>query len=426
MQFILQILLLFPQLGMLRVPLRGCTFGLSLVSLVVLKGREKPHPATPLAHSVLIIVTLSLLLHPGLNSLLAGTAQWVLYLAILAPLYWVSRLSISLDDFRRLILILWGFHSLSALTGVLQVYFPGQFQPALSLAIQQGPLGGEHLLITLASGIQIYRPMGLTDSPGGAAMAGFYALLFGIGLWLEARHPLIRAACVTTSVMGLFCIYLSQVRSILIFALICLLILAIMLLLQGQMKRVSTVLLGGTTIAFLSFWWAIALGGEATLSRLSTLFSQRADLVYYQNRGHFLASTFNDLLLQHPLGAGLGRWGMMNAYFGDNSNPLTRQIWVEIQWTGWLLDGGIPLMVAYSLALLVVCYVSWRIALYDRKQPLMLWGSLLFAYNVGVLAILFNAPLFIGQGGMDFWLLNAALYRAASQPSPAAGEEPSW
>ena len=41
---------------------------------------------------------------------------------------------------------------------------------------------------------------------------------------------------------------------------------------------------------------------------------------------------------------------MMLHYFGDRYNAESPQIWAEIQWTGWLLDGGIPLMIAAAAA----------------------------------------------------------------------------
>jgi hypothetical protein len=37
---------------------------------------------------------------------------------------------------------------------------------------------------------------------------------------------------------------------------------------------------------------------------------------------------------------------------------------------------------------------------------------LIFAYNIGAIAITFNYALFIGQGGMEFWLLNSSLFVA--------------
>jgi hypothetical protein len=59
-----------------------------------------------------------------------------------------------------------------------------------------------------------------------------------------------------------------------------------------------------------------------------------------------LKITFRKLLFEYPLGCGVGRWGMMTYYFGRfdaNPNPA---VFVEIQPTGWLFDGGIPLLLA--------------------------------------------------------------------------------
>lgn len=410
-QFTLQILLLFPFFGMLRVPMRVATFALSLFLITKLRGQGIKHPATLPALGVIGIMVLSLL-HPTTNTLLAGLAQCAIYLAILGPLFWVKNVPVTVEGFQGLILIMWGFHTLSSIFGVLQVYFPGRFQPFISIAAQQNPfLDG--LLITLANGEQVYRPMGLTDQPGGAAVAGFYALLLGLGIALNIRNRLLQVACIGSAAMGLFCIYLCQVRSILIFALVCVVCLAIVLLRQAEFGRLATLGTWLTGIVLGTFSWAVAVGGKSTFERLSSLISDRADLVYQQNRGHFLEDTINVLLPQYPLGAGLGRWGMMYNYFGDKNSSLSPSIWVEIQWTGWLLDGGIPLIMVYVLAIALACYVAWNIATSSQLGEFRLWGGLIFAYNIGALAITFNYPLFISQGGMEFWLLNAALFAAA-------------
>jgi hypothetical protein len=78
---------------------------------------------------------------------------------------------------------------------------------------------------------------------------------------------------------------------------------------------------GITALVVATFTWAVAIGGESTLERLSSLVSDRADAVYQQNRGHFLEDTINVLLPQYPLGAGLGRWGMMNAILVTTATP---------------------------------------------------------------------------------------------------------
>jgi hypothetical protein len=105
----------------------------------------------------------------------------------------------------------------------------------------------------------------------------------------------------------------------------------------------------------------------------------------------------------------------MYSYFGDFYNPLTYPIWAEIQWTGWLLDGGLPMMIAYPGALLLACYGAWQVAMNRWVAKLQIWGAIVLAYNVGAIAITFNYPLFMSQMGMEFWLINTVLFVAATR-----------
>jgi hypothetical protein len=192
--------------------------------------------------------------------------------------------------------------------------------------------------------------------------------------------------------------------------------LLIILFLSRNYKRALTLVGIVQPMILGTFGWAIAVGGTGTLDRITSLFSGSADQVYYQNRGHFLEDTINILLPKYPWGAGLGRWGMMNSYFGKNGNPLTDPIWVEIQWTGWLIDGGIPLVLTYTIALIMASYMTIKIAFERyRMDDLSFWSAVVAAYNVGVLMITFNYPVFVSQMGMEFWLLNAAIFVAANR-----------
>ncbi len=411
-QFILQLSLLSSQFGELRVFMRAFSFFISLGLVLWLPGPGIKHPAKGAAIAIMAIMVLQLFLNPGLNTFLAGLAQCAMYLAIIGPLFWASRLKINQAGFYTLILLLWAFHTVSSLFGILQVYNPGRFQPYLSTAIKGLPFGDEGLKITLANGTEVYRPMGLTGEPGGAAGAGFYALVLGVGLALQARNPLLRIAGLGSAAIGLFCIYLSQVRSILVFAVICLVILGIVLLRQGKVLQV-TVMASTVGVLFASvFGWAMAVGGSQTMERVMTLFAEAPQDVYQQNRGGFLTYTFQTMMLDYPMGAGLGRWGPISIYFGVNNNPETRPLWVEIQLTGWLLDGGILLIIAYAVALYFTCQVAWRLATNPHLGDLAFWAALIFAYDIGAIVITFNYPLFISQGGMEFWLLNSCLFVA--------------
>lgn len=409
-QLACQIALLFPALGPLRVLFRSAAFGASLLLLLTLRGRQHSHPASWPALCILAIMGFSLF-HPACNTVFASLAQVALYAAILAPIFWVGRTHLDGASFRRIILTFWAFHTLSATVGVLQVYFPGELQPSLSTVLEaKGDDYVDSLRITLPNGQSVFRPMGLTDQPGGAATAGLYAVLFGLGLILSEKRLFMHGAALGGMAVGFVCLYLSQVRSVLVMAAICIVTFCFMLLRRGDFVRFGrTVVLLGVVIVG-SFLWAVSLGGDAVTGRLATLIEDRADDVYYDNRGHFLDDTIHHDLPMYPCGAGLGRWGMMNQYFGDNSNPRTQTIWVEIQWTGWVLDGGIPLVLAYVTALGFAFWVAWKIAVDRHAGDIGLWAALILAYNLAAFAVTFNYPLFIGQGGLEFWLLNACLY----------------
>ena len=196
-------------------------------------------------------------------------------------------------------------------------------------------------------------------------------------------------------------------------AAICSLTLVTILMWRGEVKRLVGLAIVIPMLVMVTFLWAVSIGGESTLLRVSSLVDGKPADVYYQNRGLFLEYTFVELLPDHPLGAGLARWGVSRGYFGDPYNTASPSIYVEIQWTAWLLDGGLPLMVVYFSAVLIASWVSLRVALSRLPGDLPLWGGVVFALNVGTIAVTFNYPMFMSQGGMEFWQMNGALFCAA-------------
>ena len=419
-QIACQLALLLNSIGPLRVFVRMATFASSIAMLFILQKRGPRHPSTTAAYWALGIVALSLF-YPTTN-LLAGIAQAVMYLAILAPLFWASRLNIALPALRKIILVLWAFYTLSATFGVLQVYFPGKFQPNLSAvyaSMDKGYLAD--LSITTSRGERVLRPMGLTDVPGGAATAGFYAVLFALGLFVTNSKMWIRGASVGSMMVGTMCLYLCQIRSILVMAAICVIVFGILLAWKGRIARIGSLAIVLLAVAFGSFSWAISLAGESVYNRLSTLVASSPTEVYYKSRGIFLEYTVNEILPQYPLGAGLGRWGMMSSYFGASSDPNQKGIYVEIQWTGWILDGGLALVLAYVAAIFITTLMGWKIMRNVKNsdgEDMVVWGALLIAYNVGAFAVTFNYPYFGSQGGMEFWLLNGIIFSTAQTISP--------
>jgi hypothetical protein len=411
-QIACQLALLLPGLGPARMVVRVAAFGASLGLLLLCRPIFRKHPATWPALGVLGLMFVSVL-HPTTNTLTAGLAQAALYAAILAPLLWLPGMRVDESGLRRILLLLWGFHTASALVGVVQVTFPGALTPQVSSVVAgQGDWYVEDMKITLANGARVFRPMGLSDYPGGAAMAGFYVVLLGLGLWTGERNPWMKLAYLASLPAAMFCLYLSQMRSVLVMTGVCSVALVGLLALRGEGRRVIglVVTLAGTVA--LSFAWAVWVGGDAASKRLASLIEDKPGEVYYSNRGHFLDETVNVLLPKYPLGAGLGRWGMMCYYFGEKDDPEHGEIWAEIQWTGWVLDGGIPLVLLYCAAMGAAFAVAGRVALSRSSGVLGLMGAIVFAYDVGALAMTFNYPLFIGQSGLEFWILNACLFAA--------------
>jgi hypothetical protein len=408
-----QLLLLLPAFAPVRVALRAAAFAASLGLVFMLPGKARSwHPARAVITVALAIVGISAL-NPLSAGPLASLAHFCLYLSIVGPLFWVSRLKVTERTFLWILIIFWAYYTVSAGFGVLQMYFPGRFDPPPEVMTRHDEMYTAALTIKLASGEKVFRPMGLTDTPGGAAMAGFYATLIGLGI--AQSRPLFRGARVLalgSVLIGMMVLYLSHVRSLVVALGVALVTLVALL---GASARFFRLLLTGGVIAGLAvvgYDYAAEVGGEAMVSRLGSLFESKPSEVYYSNRGIFLEEAFTKLLPQFPLGGGLGRWGMINAYFA----PPGRALWVEIQWSGWLIDGGVPLCLAMGAAILVAALTAARIALSWRTGALGHWAAVVAAYSVGVAATAFNATPFAGTTGVEFWFILAVLFQAAYGP----------
>ena len=426
--FVCQIALLSGSIGQIRVFVRMAVFGSSIALLFALRGKATtPSPAVKPAKFVLAIVGLSLF-NPTTNTLAAGVAQAAMYLAILGPLFWVPRLPIDTSNLRRVMLMIWIFQTIGAVVGILQIYFPGHFEPAVStIILNQGRAYVKGLRFRNAYGNIVFRAMGLSDVPGGAGTAGFYAALLGAAFMLTWRRWAARMIAVGSMVVGLAAIFLSHSRVSVVTLTICAAVVTLILTVRRARVRatrpswrryeagmLTRLLVALGVVAFFGFSWAIAVGGSGIVERFGTLTAADPGTVYHENRGRFIEQTIEQLLPKYPLGAGLGRWGMMNNYFGDNSDPNTAMVWAEEQFTAWLLDGGVPLILAYLYAALATVSFAYRLSLSRIDPEMAIFAAVICAYDVGALAICFSYPFFGSQGGMEFWMINAVLFAAAA------------
>ncbi|MEN1680508.1 MAG: hypothetical protein AAGJ46_13020 [Planctomycetota bacterium] len=405
-----------------RTPLRVLLYGSGLVMLCMPLGRGIRLPTTGYAYGIVALLTVGML-HPETNSTLGGLAAIMLNLAILSPVFWVSRLRLTARDLEKLFFLFWAFHAVSAALGILETVLPGTFARTSSIAERLAGASAEGLMVTLADGTRVYRPMGLTDTPGGAAASGMLAVLYGSALSLRPGQSFWRWAYRIGIVCGLFCIYICQVRSILILTVLCVIAMAVLMARRGEKKRVASLVGAFAVLGTAATVWAFSVGGSSVSDRISSLSDGSASEVYYRHRGHFLEQTATDLAPKHPLGAGLARWGMVYGYFGDKSAAAPRPIWVEIQATGWLLDGGLPLVAVYYVAILVALGFAYRVAI-TRRDAVGDLAIAVAAYDLAILANTFSYAPFIGQAGLDFWLVNSCLMTVVCRDDLAARRQP--
>ena len=430
-----QVLLLSPDVAPVRLFVRVAAFGMSLGLLLLVKGARKRerHPASTLVILTLGVVAVAIF-HPDTTNLLAGIAQAALYASVMAPVFWVTRMDLDTRTLRQVVLIYWAFHTLSAALGVLQVYFPGHFQPPISsIILSKGRGYLESLMITTSTGQRVFRPMGLTDIPGGASISGLYAVLFGTGFFVTRRRIGMMALSALSMALGMTALYLSQVRAVLVMTGIAVAVVVAILAWRKDVARLGT-LVGVVLAVFIGgYGAAMSLAGPSVARRMASLTAARPGSVYYAERGHFLTDAFTRQLPSAPLGVGLGHWGMMATYFGGGGGDPSKAVWVEIQWAGWIVDGGAPLALFYFCSLVASLWMAWKVAR-GKKPPgypeLPFWGAVVLAHGMGALALTFSYPIFLSQPGMEFWMLNALLFAAARHarttpaPEPEADAEP--
>jgi hypothetical protein len=405
-QLICGVALSIPQVQALRVFVRSAAVGTSLLFLVIGPRRERRGGTVRLLALASIAILTLAMFNPLGGTPLSVVAHWTFCLAIIAPLFWVGRLNIPAGTLAKTLLLVWAFHTVGALLGVLQAYFPAQFQPNFATLMLR-----KNLLIRLASGELIPRPTGLTDVPGGGAADGMYAALLGTAVVLVRPFRYSRLVGVGSIILGLMCISLCEVRAAVVMVLVCFTVMTALFAWSGHATRATVAALLLLSLLSLAFYFALGVGGQMMSQRLQSLIAADPGTVYYNTRGAMLEEAFVELLPMYPLGAGLGHWGMMNSYFGSSA----QEIGSEIQIGGWVLDGGAPLLLTYVAAVVTAILYACRASrVRDTRQAT--WAAAVASYSVGGLALCFSYPYFMGSAGLEFWLVNALLMQEIRLP----------
>jgi hypothetical protein len=300
---------------------------------------------------------------------------------------------------------------INAVVGVLQVYAPATFMPAeLSRVITDSAYGLGPLTYIGAEGRVIIRPPGLFDTPGAVAGPAMIATLLGVVFGLSALPAWMRIGSFGFAAAGIAAVYLTQVR--ISFAMILLMFAgyAVALVAQRRAGKATKIALLGGTLVVAGFAFALSLGGASVSERFLTLLAGDPVTVYYEARGVQLSHSLSELLFEYPLGAGLARWGMAAAYFGSRGVP---NLWAELQITGWLIDGGVPMLVLYLGALFVVARSQYHIARLTQYPRVAACAAVVFALSLGPIAMVVSFTPFVTQIGVQFWFLAGALHGVA-------------
>jgi len=395
-----------------RLPIRTGAYAISLFALALWwfhrGGQQRArHPAGAWIGLTLTWVGL-MILHPLTGSLLVGLAQFALYVSILCPVFWAQSFVGSRQKLMRTLVVLLLCNGVNSAVGVLQVYDPDRWMPRELSAVYQGA-GGQRALAAATyigpNGRRILRPPGLFDAPGAVAGAGMVATILGLIFCLEPLGLVRRGISLAFATAGMLALYLSHVRAAFVMTLGMMAAYLAMLALQNQKKRALGFGFLGFGMVVVGLSVATTLGGEGISKRFMTLLEGDPRDLYYESRGIQVEAAMTDLVAEYPLGAGLGRWGMLSFYYGGSG----RGLFAEVQPHAWVLDGGVPLLALYGLVLIVTLLGDLKLirSLADPEDRLA--ATIVVAANVGTIGLVFTFVPFTTAAGMQFWMLEGML-----------------
>lgn len=415
-QSALPAILIMPGTQAIRLPIRMSAFLIPLAAFAwwVLNSETNHLPSRAQTWIFAVMFLLALMLfHPSTPSFMGGLAHVAVYFAVMTPLFWAPSFVKSPEHLARLIWLMLICSGLNAIVGVLQVYDPNRWLPAEFSRISMSGLGLGPVSYRGPDGTMIVRPPGLFDTPGAVAGPAAYAALLGLVFAVSGLPIWQRAVSLTFAGAGLAAIYLSHVRISFAVTLGMMIVYTFVAARQQRLGRATqfAILAGGIFVG--SFMLAVALGGQSVTERFLTLTAGDPLQVYRSARGVQLDVTFGHMLTNAPLGSGLARWGMAAGYFG--TGDATKSIWAEIQFTGWMIDGGILLIALYVGALVVTSLTQYRLAVLSTNARLAQCAAVVLAANLGTAALIFSFTPFVTQVGIQYWFLAGALHGVAQR-----------
>jgi hypothetical protein len=408
-------LLYLPHSQPFRVEIRMASYGVSLGALIYYLFIRKedrtftPYPSVPWLLAVLCYLGL-MLMHPQTNSFLAGAAQIGLYLCIMSPIFWVPAFIKETARLKRVLWLLLLCNGINSFVGVMQVLYPYTWMPSEFSSINaHSEYGFGTVIYYGANGDLIVRPPGLGDSPGEVCGPASFALYLGLvfagleGQWWKKVVAGIFAS------LGAAAIFFTLVRSVFLITLGMIGLYVLLQIIQQRYRQAASVCGIGIVAITLAFLHSSSIGGQNLSDRFASIFADDPVTFYNENRGVQVENSIATLLPEYPYGAGLGRWGMMNVYFGNPDSLTSPPIWVEIQIPAWIVDGGIVLLILYPVALAVAIRHQTLLVFNHRDPEVRSLATIILAANAGILALCLSYPVFLAPIGAQFWFLSGAL-----------------
>jgi hypothetical protein len=441
-------LLFVPGLSSIRFVVRVASFALALVAWWMIsqsgqvRSGSRSFPATSWLKPT-IAVLLLLIFHWNSNSPQSAFAQVVLYVAVFSPAFWAASVLKTSKQLGRLMMIMLICNGLSALVGLGQVFRPQTFNPPFIPGVTDTnleALEGAASALTYKDefGRTIVRPCGLSDMVGSAAGAGATAALIGLAYFLRPIGNFKRLLCLGLAFCGMAVIYYSQVRTMLVMLIICLIVLMVLFTMQKSFGYATAIGTFGALVIVAALSWVMATSGMVVVERFLGLANENFSETYSKSRGGYVRAALTEIVWENPLGIGLGWWGSIYGTLGDKSKP--NPYWIEVMIPAWVYDGGFPLLILYVGAIIVTMFDTLRIALRAKDRELKFWAAVVFASNLSVIATCFSYVTFVATIGIQFWLLSAVVHatdcrireeeaavaraRLASQKAQAAPPQP--
>ncbi len=412
------------QVPAFRTSTRIASYLIALVAWIWISQRNSSQRrVAPLpARGWLILCSIWLVMqlaHPNNYSTVTAFAQVMMYITVLSPVFWAGDAMGPPRQLTRIMAILFLCNAFSATLGLAQA-FSDRFNPPV-IPVMSNEYGGDNFRIELADGRKMFRPCGLSDSPGAAAPAGATAALIGLCFALRPIGLFRRAACVVLAFIGITVIYYTQIRSTLVVLAICVLVITVMMIIRGRTGEALTLAFASAGMSIGALYWVARRMGSGVLERFRTLVDSDTGDLYRRSRGGFVWEALTRTVWENPLGHGLGWWGMIHSTFRNPTRYST--VWVEVMIPAWVIDGGFPLLILYMGAVIVTILDSLRIALKSKDPDVSAWAPLVVALNISTLALSFSFVTFVTPIGQQFWLLNTVLHVADAQ-ARSRGERP--